>query len=285
MYSIDQKLLKSFIENALHEDGYEADHTSLASIPAESISRAKLYTKDDGVIAGVAVAEAIFNYVDAGAVIELVKNDGDEVSYRDTILYAECNTRAFMKAQRIILNIMKHLSGIATLSSRFAFEVEGLPVRLLATRKTTPLLRFLEYWALRVGGCDYLRTGLNDGIVITDNHIHASSSIAEAIDHVNQYLKEQKLNLDITIEVANLVELQQVLDHGGVSRIVLDHFELPILSEAVAHVNGRFEVGASGGVTLKNVRNIAETGVDFISVAALTQIMGTLDLSFKISKH
>ena len=179
---------------------------------------------------------------------------------------------------------MQRLSGIANLSSRFAFEVEGLPVKILDTRKTTPLIRFLEKWAVKVGGCDNYRTGLYDWIMIKDNHVDACGSHTEAITKVHEYLKANNLDLDITVEVRNLVELHEVLDKGGITRIMFDNFELPILREAVAHVNGQYETEASGGVTLHTVRKIAETGVDFVSVGALTHSAGCLDLSLKVIK-
>jgi nicotinate-nucleotide pyrophosphorylase (carboxylating) len=171
------------------------------------------------------------------------------------------------------------MSGIATLSSRFAVEVEDLPVTILDTRKTTPLLRFLDKCAVRQGGASNYRDGLYDWIMIKDNHIEACGSIPLAIERVNQYLKEKKLDLGITIEVRNLVELHHVMAQGGVQRIMLDNFELPILREAVATVGGAFETEASGGIVLHNVREVAQTGVDFISVGAITHSAGTLDMS------
>lgn len=284
MYNIDQELLHKFISDGLYEDIHEGDHTSLACIPKDDRSNARLLVKAEGVIAGVAIAEAIFKYVDPTSTIDVKIKDGEDVTYGDVAFYVECNSQALLKAERLVLNTMQRLSGIATLSSRFAFEVEGLPVKILDTRKTTPLLRFLEKWAVRVGGCDNYRTGLYDWIMIKDNHVDACGSHTEAITKVHQYLRQNNLDLDITVEVRNLVELQEVLDKGGITRIMMDNFELPILREAVAHVDGRFETEASGGITLHTVRKIAETGVDFISVGALTHSAGTLDLSLKVIK-
>jgi len=285
MYPIDKNLLHQFIIDALYEDIHEGDHTSLACIPTDDRSRAKLLVKAEGVIAGIAVAEAIFKHVDSTSTIDVLIQDGQDIQYGDIAFYVECNSQALLKAERLVLNTMQRLSGIATLSSRFAFEVEGLPVKILDTRKTTPLMRFLEKWAVRVGGCENYRTGLYDWIMIKDNHVDACGSHTEAISEVHKYLKANHLNLGITVEVRNLVELQEVLNKGGITRIMFDNFELPILAEAVAHVDKRFETEASGGVTLKTVRKIAETGVDYISVGALTHSAGTLDLSLKVIKE
>lgn len=284
MYPIDKDLLHKFIVEALYEDVHEGDHTSQACIQAGDRSKARLLVKGEGVIAGIEIAEAIFKHLDPDAIIDVKIKDGDDVQYGDEAFYIECNTRALLTGERLALNTMQRLSGIATLSARFAFEVEGLPVKILDTRKTTPLIRFLEKWAVKVGGCENYRTGLYDWIMIKDNHVDACGSLTEAINKVHQYLKDQNLDLGITVEVRNLVELQEVLKRGGINRIMLDNFELPILAEAVQHINGKFESEASGGVTLHTVRKIAETGVNFISVGALTHSAGTMDLSLKVIK-
>lgn len=281
---LDKIQLEKFIFEGLYEDVREGDHTSLACIPVDDRSKAKLLVKAEGVIAGIEVAEAIFHHVDPSSTLDIMINDGQDVQYGDVAFYVECNTQALLKAERLVLNTMQRLSGIATLSSRFAFEVEGLPVKILDTRKTTPLMRFLEKWAVKIGGCDNYRVGLYDWIMIKDNHVDACGSHKEAIKQVHKYLKEKDLDLNITVEVRNLVELQEVLEIGGVTRIMFDNFELPILREAVAHVDGRFETEASGGVTLHTVRKIAETGVNYISSGALTHSAGCLDLSLKVIK-
>lgn len=282
MTGLDREMLLHFIQNGLFEDIHEGDHTSLACIPSSNRSQARLLVKGEGVIAGVEVAQAILSYVDPRATFDCRIPDGADVKYGDIVFYTECNSQALLKAERLLLNTMQRLSGIATLSSRFAFEVEDLPVKILDTRKTTPLLRFLEKWAVRIGGCYNYRTGLYDWIMIKDNHVDACGSHTKAIEKVHEYLKKNNLNLDITVEVRNLVELHEVLEKGGVTRIMFDNFEIPILSEAVAHVNGRFETEASGGITLQTVRKVAMTGVDFISVGALTHSAGSLDLSLKV---
>ncbi len=280
----DKNLLEDFIKKALDEDVKDGDHTSLACIPKESRSKAKLFVKDEGVIAGVEFAKTVFKMVDETAKVDVHIQDGEEVKFGDIAFEVECNSQALLKAERLILNTMQRMSGIATLSDLFSFEVEDMPVTILDTRKTYPNARFLEKWAVRVGGCQNYRDGLYDWIMIKDNHIDACGSIGEAIRRANTYLKENKLNLGITVEVRNLVELYEVLDTGNVTRIMLDNFELPLMREAVEVIGRRFEVEASGGVTLRRVRKIAKTGVDFISVGALTHSFQSLDLSLKIQK-
>ncbi len=280
----DTQYLQSFIAASLQEDVGSGDHTSEACIPADARSRARLLVKDHGVIAGVELAQMIFRYVDPAAVVQIRIEDGGDVAYGDIVFEVEANTRALLKAERLVLNAMQRMSGIANLSNRFAFEVEGLPVRILDTRKTTPLVRALEKWAVKIGGCDNYRFGLYDWFMIKDNHIDACGGITGAIDRVHTYMQEQGLNLGITIEVRNLLELEEVLYRGDVTRIMLDNFEVPLMSEAVQIIGGRFETEASGGVSLRNVRKIAQTGVDFISVGALTHSAGTLDMSLKIVK-
>lgn len=277
-----QQYLDSFIEQALAEDVGSGDHTSQACIPADAQSKAKLLVKDPGILAGVAIAERIFQKVDPNARFELHMEDGAAMSYGDIAFEVTCNSRALLKAERLVLNIMQRMSGIATLANRFHFEVEDLPVKILDTRKTTPLIRFLEKWAVRLGGCHNYRDGLYDWIMIKDNHIEACGGIRQAIEAVNQYLREEQLDLGITVEVRNLVELYEVLEIGQVTRIMLDNFEIPILNEAVAIVNGRFETEASGGINIHNVRRVAQSGVNFISVGALTHSATSLDLSLKI---
>jgi nicotinate-nucleotide pyrophosphorylase (carboxylating) len=276
--------LDAFIRMALAEDVGPGDHTSLACIPSDSISQAKLLVKDTGVISGIDVAERIFYYVDPNAKFDQFKGDGEDVFHGDIAFTVTCNSQALLKAERIVLNTMQRMSGISTLSSRFAFEVADLPVKILDTRKTTPLMRFLEKWAVEAGGCQNYRIGLFDWVMIKDNHIDACGGISKAIDKVHQYFKANQLDLGITIEVRNLVELHEVLRRGGITRIMFDNFEIPILREAVATVAKQFETEASGGIDLSTVRMFAEAGVDYISVGALTHSAGSLDLSLKIMK-
>lgn len=276
-------LLDEFIDRSLREDVGDGDHTSLACIPTDARNHAKLLVKDPGIIAGVEVARRIFQKVDSSTSFQTFIEDGAAVSYGDIAFEVECNTRALLMAERLALNTMQRMSGMATLSNRFKFEVEDLPVKILDTRKTTPLLRFLEKWAVRLGGCHNYRDGLYDWFMIKDNHIEACGGIRQAIERVHAYKMEKGLqNLGITVEVRNLVELYEVLEVGNITRIMLDNFELPLLQEAVAIVNKRFEAEASGGINIHNVRKIALTGVDYISVGALTHSATSLDMSLKI---
>lgn len=281
---ITDQLIQEFITAALHEDVRDGDHTSLATIPAESRSRAALKVKDYGVLAGVELAGYILRQVDPSCSITVHKPDGTDVLYGQVAFEVEGNTRALLQAERLVLNAMQRMSGIATLSSRFAFEVGDLPVKVLDTRKTTPLIRFLEKWAVNIGGCENYRWGLYDWIMIKDNHVDASGGIGPAIERAQTYLKANNLDLNITLEVRNLVEVHEALAIGGITRLMFDNFEIPILSEAVATVNKRFETEASGGINLFNVRKYALTGVDFVSAGALTHSAQPLDLSLKIVK-
>ncbi len=278
----DQAKLEQFIRRALEEDVGPGDYTSLACIPPDSVSQAKLLVKDPGVISGVDVAERIFMYVDPDAKFDQFKGDGEDIIPGDIAFTVTCNTQALLKVERIVLNTMQRMSGITTLSSRFAFEVGDLPVTILDTRKTTPLMRFLEKWAVEAGGCTNYRIGLFDWIMIKDNHIDACGSITKAIDKVHAFLESNNLELGITVEVRNLVELHEVLERGGITRIMFDNFEIPILAEGVATVGNRFETEASGGINLSNVRRYAQTGVQFISVGALTHSAESVDLSLKV---
>jgi nicotinate-nucleotide pyrophosphorylase (carboxylating) len=280
--SLDETRLMEFIHQGLAEDIGEGDHTSMACIRSTRVSKAKLLVKEDGVISGIEVAKRIFKEVAPAADFEVLIKDGSAVKPGDIAFYVTCPSRALLMAERLSLNIMQHMSGISTISALFAQEVEGLPVKILDTRKTTPGIRFLEKEAVRLGGCYNYRSGLYDWIMIKDNHVDACGAIPLAIDRVHEYLEKKQMDLSITIEVRNLVELQAVLDRGGVTRIMMDNFEIPILREAVAMVGGQFETEASGGITLHNVRAYGETGVDYVSSGALTHSAGSLDMSLKI---
>ena len=281
---ITDQQIQQFITAALHEDVGNGDHSSMATIPAEHRSRAVLKLKDYGVIAGVELAQHIFKHVDPSSTIEVKMPDGTDMLYGQIAFEVEGNTRAILKAERLALNSMQRMSGIATLASRFAFEVGDLPVKVLDTRKTTPMIRFLEKWAVHIGGCENYRWGLYDWIMIKDNHVDACGGIRPAIERAQEYLKKNKLDLNITLEVRNLVEVHQAIEVGGITRLMFDNFEIPILAEAVATVNKRFQTEASGGITLFNVRKYASTGVDYVSVGALTHSAQPLDMSLKIQK-
>jgi nicotinate-nucleotide pyrophosphorylase (carboxylating) len=279
-----QQRIQQFIVEALAEDVGPGDFTSEATIPADKRDTARLLVKDAGILAGVEVARAVFLHVDPSAEFDQLMNDGESMSPGNEAFRVNCNTRALLRVERLVLNTMQRMSGIASLANRYQFEVEDLPVKILDTRKTTPNLRFLEKWAVRLGGCHNYRDGLYDRIMIKDNHVDACGSITGAIEKVQDFFAENSMELPITVEVRNLVELMEVLKIGQVDRIMLDNFELPLLKEAVAHVNGRFETEASGGINLQSIRNVAQTGVEYISVGALTHSAVSLDLSLKVIK-
>ena len=274
--------LEAWIIQSLQEDVGDGDHTSLACIPATRRSKARLLVKDAGVLAGVEEARRGFRAGGPAAGGKILMRDGMPIHFGDVAFEVDCNSQALLQAERLILNTMQRMSGIATLSNRFLFEVEDLPVTILDTRKTTPLFRAMEKWAVAIGGCSNYRFGLFDRIMVKDNHVEASGGIRQAIERVRAYQEQRGVRLPITVEVRNLVELYEVLEVGGVDRIMLDNFEKPLLSEAVAIVNGRYETEASGGVTIHTVREIAKSGVNFVSTGALTHSAVSLDLSLKI---
>jgi nicotinate-nucleotide pyrophosphorylase (carboxylating) len=276
--------LATFIKQALQEDVGNGDHTSLACIDPQATDTGYLLVKEPGVLAGVAFAEKVFQEVDSQMKMEVFIEDGTDVKVGDVAFEVTCNSQALLKAERLVLNTMQRMTGIATISRQYAQAVADYPVKILDTRKTTPLIRFIEKWAVRIGGSTNYRDGLYDWIMIKDNHVDASGGIPEAIAQVKTYLKEKKLDLGITVEVRDLAEMQQVLDSGGISRIMLDNFSTEKMAEAIKIIDGRYEVEASGGITLERLREIAEVGVDFISVGALTHSATSVDLSLKIKK-
>lgn len=281
MNKIDSQELQNFIKNALYEDVRDGDHTSLACVPADAMGKAKLLVKDQGIIAGVELAKKIFDYVDKDFKVKVLIEDGTPVKYGDVAFEVEGKSQAILKAERLVLNSMQRMSGIATLSRQFVDAVKGFDVQILDTRKTTPLLRFLEKWAVRIGGATNYRTGLYDRIMIKDNHVDFCGSIKQAVLKTHEYLKKNNLDLEITLEVRNLKELDEALEVGQINRIMLDNFDTNTMRQAVSIINKRFEVEASGGITLATIRDYAATGVDFISVGALTHSSKSLDLSLK----
>lgn len=271
-----------YIEKALNEDVGSGDHSSQACIPERDISEAYLLVKDSGVLAGCELAQYIFEHY--GSEVEFVNHlsDGDEINHGDLAFELSCNTRDLLKLERFVLNTMQRMSGIASFARKYADEISDLPVKILDTRKTTPLLRYLEKWAVRIGGCENYRFGLYDWIMIKDNHITAAGGVKKALENVHQYLSHHKLNLETTVEVRNQKELLRAMNVGGFRRVMLDNFNTADMREAVAVIAGQYEVEASGGITLDNLREVAETGVDFISSGALTHSYRSLDLSLKI---
>lgn len=285
-YAIDENLIQNFIENALAEDVKTGDITGLACIAPDKRDKAILKVKADGVLAGVALAERIFRYVDPSVTLKILMRDGDKMRFGDIAFEVECRTQALLIAERLVLNTMQRMSGIATLSRQYVDIVADLPVKILDTRKTAPLFRYFEKWAVKIGGAENYRIGLYDWFMIKDNHSDAAGGVAQAIERVEAYRKNHNLQTGLTVEVRNLDELQTVLacGEGKVTRIMLDNFEIANMKTAVKMVAHRFEVEASGGINLDTLRPIALTGVDFISVGALTHSAKTLDLSLKVVK-
>lgn len=271
--------LDELIRMALREDVGDGDHSTLACIPANAQGKAKMVAKKPGVLCGAEVGRRVFELVDERLHVELLKKDGDCLEKGDVVMLVEGPSASILTAERTALNFMQRLSGIATETHRMVSKLEGLNTRLLDTRKTTPNMRLLEKYAVKCGGGTNHRIGLYDMVMLKDNHIDFAGGIAAAIDRTHEYLKSKGKDLKIEIEVRNLDELQQVLDHGGVDRIMLDNFDTTTLREAVRRIDHRYETEASGGITDATLRSYAETGVDFISVGALTHHIKSLDLS------
>jgi nicotinate-nucleotide pyrophosphorylase (carboxylating) len=276
--------LNQFIRLALEEDGASADHTSLSCINAHAQGKAELLIKEDGIIAGIGAAKSIFSYLDKEFSVENFVEDGQKVKKGEIGFFVEGTMLNILKAERLVLNIMQRMSGIATETAKYTEQLIGLNTKVLDTRKTTPLFREFEKWAVRIGGGENHRMGLNDMILIKDNHVDYAGGIEKAIDKVQDYLKRTNKKIKVEIETRNLSELKQVLKKGFVNRIMLDNFKIPELTEAVKAINHQFETEASGGITLKNARSYAETGVNFISVGSLTHSYKSLDLSLKVKK-
>jgi len=269
------------IIQALAEDIGGGDHTSIATIPPDAQGQARLYIKETGVLCGVDIAVRVFHHVDPLLEPTILISDGTPVNQGDIAFSVSGKIRSILQSERLALNFMQRLSGIATATNRVVKKLEGFHARLLDTRKTTPLLRELEKYAVRTGGGLNHRMGLFDMVMIKDNHVDYSGGIAKAIDRAREYLNLSGKNLKIEIEVRNFDELQQVLNHGYIDRIMLDNFVPAALKEAVGIIDGRYETEASGGITEDNVQDFAATGVDFISMGALTHQIRSLDMSLK----
>jgi len=282
---LDKKIIHQFITNALAEDVGDGDHTSLATIPDGTIGKAKLLVKDDGILAGVELALEIFHEVDPNLKVHVMLNDGAPVKPKDIALEVEGDAQSILKAERLVLNCMQRMSGIATKTREIVDILKGTNTKVLDTRKTTPGMRYLEKWAVRIGGGVNHRFGLYDMILIKDNHVDYSGGIRQAIENTHAYLEANNKKLAIEIEVRNLEELEQVLQTGGVNRILLDNFNFTDLCQAVNIIEGRYITEASGGITIDNIRQYAECGVDYISVGALTHSVKSLDLSLKAIKE
>lgn len=273
--------LKEFIANALAEDVGDGDHTSLACIPFSARGKARLLVKENGVLAGVEVALQIFKQVDRNLKINVMINDGAKIKKGDIVLTVEGRSQSILTAERLVLNCMQRMSGIATQTASLMKLCKGTNAQVIDTRKTTPGFRALEKWAVKIGGGGNHRFGLYDMILIKDNHIDYAGGIPQAIKAANSYLKKKGKQLKIEIETRNLDEVKQVLAAGNVHRIMLDNFSIPDMKKAVKLIAGAYETEASGGITGDNIRKYAECGVDFISVGALTHHIKSLDLSLK----
>ena len=280
MLSVNE-LEDALIDLAFAEDIGDGDHTTLCCIPEDAMGKSHLLIKEDGILAGVDMARKVFNRFDPTMQMEVFIEDGAHVKKGDIAFVVSGKVRSLLQTERLMLNIMQRMSGIATMTNKYVKLIEGTGAHVLDTRKTTPGMRILEKQAVKIGGGMNHRIGLFDMILLKDNHVDFAGGIDNAIDRCHQYLKDKGLDLKIEIEVRKFDELQQVLDKGGVTRIMLDTFTVPDTRKAVEIINHRYEVESSGGITFDTIRSYAEQGVDFISVGALTHSVKGLDMSFK----
>ena len=273
--------IPQFVQLAIEEDIKKGDHSALACIPETTNGGAQLLVKEDGIIAGIEIAKQIFKEFDKSFEFEQYFSDGDSVKKGEIAFKVHGSSQNLLGAERLVLNVMQRMSAIATLTNKYVKSLEGLPTKVLDTRKTTPLIRFLEKEAVLIGGGHNHRMGLYDMIMLKDNHIDFAGGIAEAIQQTNLYLEKEKLDLKIEIETRDLKEVKEVLKVGQVHRIMLDNFSYADLTTAVKLIDGKYETEASGGINLDTVRDYAECGVDFVSVGALTHSVHNMDLSLK----
>lgn len=276
-----EELIDDLLQLAFAEDLGDGDHTTLSTIPSDAMGRSRLIIKEDGVLSGVDVALKVLHKVDPSIKVDVKIQDGSDVKKGDIVFTAEGPVRSLLIAERTMLNIMQRMSGVATMTRRYQDELKGLHTRVLDTRKTTPGMRMLEKEAVAAGGGTNHRIGLFDMILIKDNHIDFAGGIEKAISRAGEYCKENGKDLKIEVEVRSLDDIRRVMEHGGVDRIMFDNFSPELTREAVKMVDGKYETESSGGITLENLREYGETGVDFISVGALTHSVKGLDMSFK----
>ncbi|MBR2238703.1 MAG: carboxylating nicotinate-nucleotide diphosphorylase [Prevotella sp.] len=276
-----RELTDRLIDLSFAEDIGDGDHTTLCCIPEDAMGRSRLLIKEEGILAGVEVAKEVFRRFDPEMQVEVLMGDGTHVKPGDVAMIVTGRVRSLLQTERLMLNIMQRMSGIATMTARYVERLKGTGTRVLDTRKTTPGMRMLEKAAVKIGGGTNHRIGLFDMILLKDNHVDFAGGITNAIDRCHQYLEEKGLKLKIEIEVRSFDELQQVLDHGGVDRIMLDNFSVADTGKAVKLIDHRYETESSGGITFDTIRDYAEQGVDFISVGALTHSVKGLDMSFK----
>ena len=273
--------INQFVQLAISEDIKGGDHSALACIPKDAKGKAKLFVKEDGIIAGIEIATQIFKEFDNSFNVSPILKDGDKVQAGDIAFIVSGPSIALLSAERLVLNVMQRMSAIATLTNKYVKALEGLNTKVLDTRKTTPLIRFLEKEAVKIGGGVNHRYGLYDMIMLKDNHNDFAGGIENSINKTIQYLKENNLNLKIEVETRNVEEVKEVLKVGNIDRIMLDNFNYEDMRKAVKLINNQYETEASGGINLETVRKYAECGVDFVSVGALTHSVSNMDLSLK----
>lgn len=276
-----EKEINLIIENAIREDVGDGDHSSLACIPQSAKGKAKLLVKDQGLIAGIRFAEKVFHHVDPELSIDLRIEDGQKISKGDIAFYVEGSSQSILKAERLVLNAMQRMSAIATKTATFVEKLEGTGTKILDTRKTTPGIRALEKWAVKIGGGENHRFALYDMIMLKDNHIDFAGGITRAIDKTKEYLSNKDLDLKIIVEARNMNEIREILKSDGIYRILIDNFNYEDTRKAVDLINGKCLTESSGGITLETARSYAECGVDYISSGALTHSVYNLDLSLK----
>jgi nicotinate-nucleotide pyrophosphorylase (carboxylating) len=281
---ITQEFLNNFISSAFQEDVGDGDHSSLAAIPKDALNQAQLLIKDNGILAGVELAVAIFHIFDPELKVDILLNDGAKIKKGDVAFIVSGSARSILTTERLVLNCMQRMSGIATKTHHIVNLLKGTNTQILDTRKTTPNFRLLEKWAVAIGGGKNHRIGLYDMIMLKDNHIDMAGGIHAAINRTKDYLRATNKNLKIEIETRNLFEVQEVLETGGVDIIMLDNMDIPTMKEAISLIKNKVKTEASGGITEETIRAVAECGVDFISVGALTHSYKSLDLSLKAIK-
>lgn len=281
---LSDQAIHDFIQLALAEDLGEGDHSTLGAVPASKKSKARLLVKDEGLIAGLTVAEKIFHEVDPSLKITFNKKDGDIIHKGEVAFIVEGSARSILSAERLVLNCMQRMSGIATYTHRLCKLIEGTNAQLMDTRKTTPNFRLMEKWAVAIGGGKNHRYALYDMVMLKDNHIDLAGGIRPAIENIKKYLKEQNKNLKIEVETRTLKEVEEVIAIGGIDVIMLDNMSIGDMKQAVKLIGGKFKTEASGGITETSLRSVAECGVDYISVGALTHSVKSLDLSLKVEK-
>ncbi|MBP7781261.1 MAG: carboxylating nicotinate-nucleotide diphosphorylase [Paludibacteraceae bacterium] len=281
MVMTEDELIDGMLNIAFAEDIGDGDHTTLCCIPAEEQGKMKLLVKEEGILAGVDMALRVFHKFDPMLKVNVLLHDGTPVKPGDIAFYVEGKTQSLLQTERLVLNLMQRMSGIATMTHKYVEELKGLHTRVLDTRKTTPGLRIIEKQAVKIGGGVNHRIGLFDMILLKDNHIDFAGGIANAINKAHEYLKAKGKDLKIEIEVRDMNELEQVMKIGGVNRIMLDNFSTEQTKEAVKRIGGKYETESSGGITFKTLRSYAECGVDYISVGALTHSVKGLDMSLK----